>query len=354
MRNLHSRLCGPLCALALLALAQGPAAAADPVAVAPAGLAGVQTFGAVPDDFDPETASDREIDRLGLPPRPDRKTDPAGYAAWVRDVSPDIRRSLSRTDRTRAITSPQPSQDRTSNWSGFVFQRPIEKYGRKSFRSIHATWSIPAVQPPLGTCETTPNSGNYEIGIWPGLGGSGNDRTILQAGTAARTSCVGGEVTADHWAWYEFYPNPPVTIETVPALPGHVVSVYVWSSSPRVGHAHVVNRTTQESASFKLTFDDADNRLIGSSAEWIVERPGDGDGFATLPNYTEVVMYEATAKTRDGIDVDLGGDYKNHRITRTRKAMVFDPGPGKKISIAEIIGERAVRFRARGPAKRQP
>ena len=60
--------------------------------------------------------------------------------------------------------------------------------------------------------------------------------------------------------------------------------VEVWDTSPTVGHAYLVNFTTQQSVSF--TFDaPAGTQLVGNSAEWIVERPGISSGLAPLTNY---------------------------------------------------------------------
>lgn len=349
-----SRLLSRLCAIAVCALATATAQGAEKGTAVASVLPGVEAFDALPDDFDPATASARRIALEGLPPRPDREADPAGYAAWLIDVSPDIRRSV--PELSPAPARPQRRTTRTSsiNWSGIIFQREIAKYGRKSFQSVHATWSVPSVQPPLGTCEQTPDSGPYLVGIWPGLGGFDGDAGLLQAGTAAMTACDGGAVTAQHFAWYEFYPNPPVTIDSIPVLPGQVLSVYVWSTSPLVGHSHVVNRTLRQSASFKFKLDAGDTRLIGSSAEWIVERPGGSDGPSNLANYTEVVIYEASATTGDGLTVEVGGSYGNHAISKNLATMRVDGATGKKLSIAEVIGERAIQFRARGPAMKAP
>lgn len=337
--------------LAVSALSPAAVVSAETGTAVPSGLAGVEVFGALPGGFDPATASDRQIERYGLPPRPDRKSDPGGYAAWLMDVSPEIRRSVPRLSPAPAREKERHARSTSTNWSGVVFQREISKYGRKSFHSIHAAWSIPAVQPPLGTCDETPDSDPYLIGIWPGLGGFDGDAGLLQAGTAAETACEDGAVAAEHWTWCEFYPNPPVTIDSIPALPGHVLSVYVWSTSPRVGHAHVVNRTTRQSASFNFKLDSGDTRLIGSSAEWIVERPGTSEGLSNLANYTEVVIYEASATTRDGLTVEPGGSYKGHAISKNLTTM---RGSDKKLSIAEVIGDQAIRFRARGAAKKAP
>jgi len=337
--------------LAALLIGAGDPATADAprdASVATA-MTGVRTYGALPETFDPATASPERIAGYGLPPRPDRDSEPEEYAAWLRDVGPEVARAVPRLKATDVRNRRARDPNRSTNWSGVVLSRDVGRYGPRSFQSVHAAWTVPAVQPPYGTCRHEPNSGAYQMAIWPGIGGFEID-SLLQAGTAASTRCVDGAVEAEHWAWYEFYPYPSVAIETLPALPGHVISVYVWSTSARDGHAHVVNRTLNRSASFRFR-PPAHVRLVGNSAEWIVERPESDGALSNLANYAEAVLYEATAATGRGELVNGGHGGADDGIRRIRNVMTTEAPHTVSLSVADVVGAKAIRFRNKGPSR---
>lgn len=326
-----------------------PASAQQPDASLPTAMPDVRTYAAMPQGFDPATASPGEIARYGLPPRPDATSDPEGYAAWLEDVGPGIERPVPKLRRSSTVYAGAKKLSDT-NWSGIVFQTDVSRYGKRSFQSVHAAWTVPSVQPPLGTCRKTPNSGTFEVGIWPGIGGFGGEPALLQAGMGAATACADGAVEARYWAWYEFYPKGSVVIETLPVSPGDAMSVYVWSTSGRKGHAYLVNRSLKKSASFAFTAPKG-TPLVGSSVEWIVERPGHDGVLSDLANYTEVTIHQATAKTGTGLAVASGGSYTGDGITKYNVTMTTSTGRKKKLSVASTTGPSAIRFEAVGPGR---
>jgi len=50
--------------------------------------------------FDPATATDEEIARRGLPPRPDPRKNPRAYERWRHMVSPNFKRIIPKTRTT--------------------------------------------------------------------------------------------------------------------------------------------------------------------------------------------------------------------------------------------------------------
>ena len=66
--------------------------------------------------------------------------------------------------------------------------------------------------------------------------------------------------------------------------PGDEMFVEVWNNSATVGSAYLVNVTQQKAVS--LSFDaPSGTKLVGNSAEWIMERPTVNGSFANLTNY---------------------------------------------------------------------
>ena len=85
----------------------------------------------------------------------------------------------------------------STNWSGYAVSG-----SHGAYRSVSATWTVPAV-----TC----SSGDRNASFWVGLDGYGsNSLSVEQAGTDA--NCSGR--TAEYNGWYEMYPAKPVYFRT--------------------------------------------------------------------------------------------------------------------------------------------
>ncbi len=80
-----------------------------PTAIAPPGVVSGQPEGVTvvpppPAGFDPTTASAEENARYNVPPAPDTRTSPQGYAAWAAAVTPTARRESPVLTKTIGLT----------------------------------------------------------------------------------------------------------------------------------------------------------------------------------------------------------------------------------------------------------
>lgn len=163
-----------------------------------------------------------------------------------------------------ALAGPALADNLTSaNWSGYAVHAP-----GAHFTDISGRWRVPAVN-----CR----SGNTAYSaMWIGLGGfSATSYVLEQTGTEA--DCDGYD--AVYYAWYELVPAPSRTL----ALRIHAGDL--MRAEVKV-HGHRVTLTLDDLThhrSFSRTFTPA--TVDTSSAEWILEAPGDcsGSKCVTLP-----------------------------------------------------------------------
>lgn len=161
------------------------------------------------------------------------------------------------------------------NWSGYVV--PSDD---GSVTDVKGSWLVPPIQ---GPCQGP----NRYAGFWVGMDGFSN-ATAEQIGTV--TACQDG--TPTYYAWFEFFPQPPFTINSVPIKPFDVISAEVkYDGWGRFGDGQftvsITNVTTGQSFSTSSQAPGAQR----SSAEWIVEAPFNPE-FGTLPlaNFNVVVF----------------------------------------------------------------
>src|SRR2546422_950966 len=123
-----------------------------------------------------------------------------------------------------------------------------------------------------------------------------------------RTRCV-------YYAWYEFYPNPSITIGGFTVLPGDKISaevsysVGVFTTSITDGSQHFSTTGTVSGAA-------------RSSAEWIVERPALCNGhhckLISLSNFGTVSLGRLYRDSQHNLCNDQGSD-RRHLIIRLRQ-----------------------------------
>ena len=180
------------------------------------------------------------------------------------------------------------------NWSGYGISGSSGTFESNNSYVI-AKWVVPIAQTAFGVCNGT----RVESAQWPGFDGIVSS-DVLQAGTEADAVCSGSTTTTAYFFWYEWYPNPPITVSP-PAHPGDVVSSEVWytTASPH-GHAMLANYSVNESATYGFN-PPSGTTFAGSSVEWIVERPSLGGGaFADLTNYvTDQFDFDYAYKNAD-------------------------------------------------------
>ena len=238
-------------------------------------LSGIRTFNKPPDGFDPLTASKEELIRHGFPLPPDPRRAPKQAVHFWRmamgrakhhvvpnlRVIPDRRRA-----KSKGIGGPGHDTD-YANWCGTVVYNPtLTAYG------IYGAWTIPAVQVPPGDANFL-----YWSSIWIGLdgGNASGSQDCLQAGT--EQDIGDPSVYEDpnwpfpYYCWYQWYPGSPVGVTNFPVTPGQTVLVLITSSVGGQGaNVQFLNLNSGVFTSV-VFFAPGATRLVGDSAEWILE-----------------------------------------------------------------------------------
>jgi hypothetical protein len=262
-------------------------------------------------------ALDDDLHRYGLPHRPDPNALPNAARAWLRVmrrikrfVVPQLAvrhdylfRPMRPVQAATCNAGAAADAGATSNWGGLVMT------DAPPYRQAWGSWTIPEIQiPPAGT------GPSYSCGIWVGLGGYQNDDNLLQAGTA---QAVGSDGAGECFAWYEWYPAPPIMLTGFNVQAGDTIAVFVGeyddgSGRGVVGMANLVTGDAIPMTIVALPAVDASGNAVnppikapsGLSAEWIVERPDLGCGgpvkYAELPDFGEVNFTHAATVSGAG------------------------------------------------------
>jgi len=261
----------------------------------------------VPAGFDPRTADPADLDRLGLPQRPDQTSELFDF--WQRMFSPPL--SFETADFSYALPMPGNIQsagapfagwrhESSLNWSG-AFITPRD--GRM-FTQILGSWHVPAVSVPPGGAAR----GNYGSSTWIGLDGQRSylNSTLPQIGTGQFLNPVGGPAGPQTTAWIQWWPLPPLTLP-LSIIPGDEVMcwlivtsltdvlfliknhsigpLYHWSLP-----APVVVFPPYHPASIQA-------EVSGATAEWVMERPAiwPTTTLYDLPSYSPVTFHDCIA-----------------------------------------------------------
>ena len=250
-----------------------------------------------PDGFDPRAASQLELRRYGLPPRPDPGVRPELAAVWdevfsrklsyitpvfqpVEELVPGIRRA----DR------PRPDANGTNGtWSGTVAHAPAGE----AFEWVFGTWNVPEVEP------GGDGPGSWWAATWIGIDGVTD---VTQIGTMQVSSRASkGRPTMSCFAWHEwwsaFAPSPWVAISNFPLSFGDTISGLICLLSPTEASFSMINMTSGVHVGFgqiPLTAP-PDTTSLENQAEWILERPELSTGQALLPDFSEIYFNSAYA-----------------------------------------------------------
>ena len=150
--------------------------------------------------------------------------------------------------------------DVSTNWSGQIATGT-------TFTSVSANWAVPTIQPT-----------QYEgaAATWVGIdGGPDSPDSIIQAGTAQITE----DGLTSYTAWYELYPDPPVTIGDV--APGDSMTVDIAKGSGSTWLIEVDDNTQNSNRGINVPYSGP-----AASAEWIEELPtAVGSTQPTLANF---------------------------------------------------------------------
>jgi hypothetical protein len=189
----------------------------------------------------------------------------------------------------------------STNWSGFAVTG-------SGFTDAKGSWKVPSV-----TCSSSTTYSSY----WVGIDGYSSN-TVEQTGTDS--DCSSGHGV--YYAWYEFYPNPSITINGFTVRPGDTITAEVTYSGG-------VFMTTIKDGSQSFSTQGTVSGAARSSAEWIVERPALCNGhhckLTSLSNFGTVSLgtdYTGISQTNyaavNGGSLATIGSYGSaniHRIT---------------------------------------
>ncbi|MBR0654668.1 G1 family glutamic endopeptidase [Plastoroseomonas arctica] len=239
-----------------------------------------------PAGFDPvNIATDRDrLAEFGLPPAPDAAKDPALFAHWSSLFGPDTAfvpadtRPASPAERLfRAMKSmalrrvgarPASRLSLSGNWSGgWIAANRSER-----FRAVAARWQVPSVA--IGAPEDA-NGEPYRCSIWVGLDGKHRwAASMPQLGTEHTAGPDGG-----HRFWWQWWVRGSTDlqhyVDGLPLAAGDQVLCYLaMLSTTRVVFCFA--NLSQGKTAFATVAKSA-APMRGSTAEWILERPANGE-----------------------------------------------------------------------------
>jgi Peptidase A4 family len=276
----------------------------------------VRTFEPPPRGFDPLTASPAELARHGFPPRPD---DPHHLERYRR-VFGQLKNKFNYIQPTFQVNtdkrhgprnrSPEAGTETSTNWSGGVVFAPPGQ----SFKWVEGDWVVPNVDAP------TQNQWYY-CASWIGIDGDGSG-DVCQAGVECEVYQSGSSVTRNIYPWWEWFPNYEIKITNLGVSPGDMVTMLLCTqtgANATTAIVYITNRTNGVSTSVSFSAP-MGTKLVGNSAEWIVEAPTVGGSQSSLADYGEVFFSVCEAFATDNSTVG-GGTGDNINMTAGGKVV---------------------------------
>jgi len=260
-------------------------------------LAALRRPEAIPGRFDALRASDDELLRYGLPPRPDRDILPAHFEKWERALSLPMRSVVPEFSITGVVHVPIArliANDTTSTtWSGAVVQAPPPN---ETFKSVSARWVVPNAWPPPSAWNGNGwNDGTYHCSTWVGIDGWNGIQELLQGGTASEAVVSGGQITSQRsYAWFEWWPAGEIAFANFTLNPGDLVNFLVCAPNDNThGFVSVLNEGSRQTTNTGVTAPGT-STLAGTTAEWITEDPSDSNNQPyPMPDYGAAFFYDA-------------------------------------------------------------
>lgn len=274
-----------------------------------------------PKGFDVLKASDAELARYKLPPRPDARRSPELRAFWERMFAPpltffqpkpiplDVGHLLLQgagahgTDATGGAAQHfAPTRWGTSqNWSGAV----VKARDGMLFHRLGGSWTVPTPNKPTGIFANTkpPPNNTWQASVWIGFDGYFKwSKSLPQLGTVSKaTPQSNGRITQETYVFGQWWvrddpDNKEVRIDGITVKPGDEVCCDLTiEDAGRKVRMHLVNRSSGQAISF--TWDSnkrspnqnvtvgIDAPAEGRTAVWCLERP------LTLPTDPDPMQY---------------------------------------------------------------
>jgi hypothetical protein len=270
----------------------------------------VTLFEPPPKGFDPLSASLADLEKHGFPTR---LADPHHIERYKRVfghlqgkfhyVIPTFRINSEKSHGPRK-RRPADGTETSTNWCGAVAYAPAGQ----SFRWIEGDWVVPDVAAP------TQNQWYY-CASWIGIDGDGSG-DVCQAGVECEVYRSGGSIIRNVYPWFEWFPNSEVQITNLGISPGDMVTMLLCTNQAAGSTSATVyftNRTTGASTSLGFNAP-AGSKLVGNSAEWIVEAPTVGGAQSAIADFGEVFFSVSEAVTNNSTIVN-GGSGDNINLT---------------------------------------
>jgi Peptidase A4 family len=205
----------------------------------------------------------------------------SGAAPEPPEVSPNPK---ARRHAPIIIRDQEDGRSNSTNWSGYVV-----KGAPGSVTNAKASWIVPAIH---GPCSRMGFSS-----FWVGIDGF-TSGTVEQLGTDS--DCFQGVPV--YFAWFEIFPMPSFTIDSIDVGPGDVISAEVNFHNHRFTLS-MTNETTHQSFSTTVRVPAARR----SSVEWIAEAPSSDVGILPLANFGTVSFGEDTTLVPQTAEATVGG-----------------------------------------------
>jgi len=275
----------------------------------PTRVNGVTAFAAPPKGFNPLNATNRELLQNGLPQRPDA-ADVRANQLWeramlalkthVNDVKAKpytSREMMGGQERAAAAGDVSGvTYYNSGNWSGIANTNHDKKWtpanssggAGTSFDEVVSYWNVPVSDHPFGNlpCSEGPW---FEV-TWNGIDGFSNG-DVVQGGSADYWDDGGCGGPVEYFGWVEWYPSYSIlelycSGNPCPVGPGDDFFVISFGEpGTDEQFVYVEDLTQQWGGELGLTYVSGPG-VVGSSAEYIVERPCCvGSNLFPLANY---------------------------------------------------------------------
>jgi len=290
---------------------------------------------------DPTLIPQEELVRRGYSPRPDPSSSPAEYADWLAAASIPVQMVSGKTrEMPGRFHSPTNSTANNSIWSGFVLTQ-----GGVTYRQISGHWTVPTLSSAGIPCLA--GSWNYYSSAWTGLDGWGTN-DVVQDGTeqmlnVLRTWTGVCLYITSYYSWIEYFPNAERKVDSMPVGPGDQMSVGTWSGdangNPTADGAYgwfSITNLTRNVAFMGPIARPSGATFVGSSAEWIMERPTVNGSVGMLANYGSVTMTGQAF---------INGSGSGHNVSTDPFVQVtMVNGGGASMSVPDQVGGMRMRW----------
>jgi Peptidase A4 family len=235
-----------------------------------------ETYQAVPAEYNLLEAPQRELDLYGIPPRPDSSAERQLHDFWIKLVSPPFQKIDPGAQILDIPVQTQPPNNLESslNWSGAVVSPPWPK----RITLAVAGWIVPDVSRPSTPALFTQEDAPKTL-VWVGLDGHNGRLPKISLPQIGTFHTPDGSSDDQHFAWscWWHHSSQQQTVSRITNFkfhPGQEIMAGLWVMICGDVSFFIKNQSTGDFCSFLCKRQSlGDIEPLGSSAEWVVERP---------------------------------------------------------------------------------